>query len=135
MGLIFQNPEDQLFEETVSKDIAFGLKKMGVPDTEIEKRVLEAAEITGLPANVLERSPFELSGGQKRRVAIAGVIAMNPEILVLDEPTQVLILQAAKKYINFIETAKGKEHYNYYCFTYNGGYCKLLRQSGSDEQW
>jgi len=87
VGLIFQNPEDQLFEETVEKDIAFGLKKMGLPDDEIKRRVLEAAEITGLPENILDKSPFELSGGQKRRVAIAGVIAMNPEILVLDEPT------------------------------------------------
>ena len=102
MGLIFQNPEDQLFEETVSKDIAFGLKKMGVPDTEIEKRVLEAAEITGLPANVLERSPFELSGGQKRRVAIAGVIAMNPEILVLDEPTAGLDPAGSKEIYKFL---------------------------------
>lgn len=102
VGLIFQNPEDQLFEETVSKDIAFGLKKMGVPDAETEKRVLEAAEITGLPADVLEKSPFELSGGQKRRVAIAGVIAMNPEILVLDEPTAGLDPAGSREIYKFL---------------------------------
>jgi len=102
VGLIFQNPEDQLFEETVSKDIAFGLKKMGLPDDEIEKRVLEAAEITGLPADVLGRSPFELSGGQKRRVAIAGVIAMNPDILVLDEPTAGLDPAGSREIYKFL---------------------------------
>ena len=87
VGLIFQNPEDQLFEETVEKDIAFGLRKMGLSDSEITERVTDAALTTGLPLDVLDKSPFELSGGQKRRVAIAGVIAMAPEILVLDEPT------------------------------------------------
>jgi energy-coupling factor transport system ATP-binding protein len=87
VGLIFQNPEDQLFEETVEKDIAFGLRKMGLSDSEITERVTDAALTSGLPLDVLDKSPFELSGGQKRRVAIAGVIAMAPEILVLDEPT------------------------------------------------
>lgn len=87
VGLIFQNPEDQLFEETVEKDIRFGLVKMGLSEEEIRARVEEAVAITGLPRDVLDKSPFELSGGQKRRVAIAGVIAMQPEILVLDEPT------------------------------------------------
>lgn len=87
VGLIFQNPEDQLFEETVEQDIRFGLKKLGLSEEEIKARVDEAVTITGLPREVLDKSPFELSGGQKRRVAIAGVIAMQPDILVLDEPT------------------------------------------------
>lgn len=86
VGLVFQYPEYQLFEETVSKDIAFGPKNMGLSEGEIKDRVKYAAEFTGIPSDMLEKSPFELSGGQKRRVAIAGVIAMNPEILVLDEP-------------------------------------------------
>jgi len=87
VGLVFQYPEHQLFEETVYKDIAFGPTNMGLSDKEVEKRVYEAAKIVGLSSNILEKSPFELSGGQKRRVAIAGVLAMKPEILVLDEPT------------------------------------------------
>lgn len=86
VGLVFQYPEYQLFEETVAKDIAFGPKNMGLSESEIKQRVEYAAEFTGIPSDMLEKSPFELSGGQKRRVAIAGVIAMNPEILVLDEP-------------------------------------------------
>ena len=87
VGLVFQYPEYQLFEETVYKDIAFGPKNMGLSDEEIEKRVYEAASFLGLPKNIMDKSPFELSGGQKRRVAIAGVLAMRPEVLILDEPT------------------------------------------------
>jgi energy-coupling factor transport system ATP-binding protein len=88
VGLVFQYPEHQLFEETIYKDIAFGPKNLGLEDDEIEKRVKKAMELVGLDYNSLkDRSPFELSGGQKRRVAIAGVLAMKPEVLVLDEPT------------------------------------------------
>ena len=87
VGLVFQYPEHQLFEETVFADVAFGPKNMGLPKTEVERRVREAVRFAGLDESVLEKSPFALSGGQKRRVAIAGVIAMEPEVLVLDEPT------------------------------------------------
>ena len=87
VGLVFQYPEYQLFEETVYKDIAFGPKNMGLPADEIDRRVRDAASIVGLTETQLEVSPFDLSGGQKRRVAIAGVIAMEPEVLILDEPT------------------------------------------------
>ena len=85
-GLVFQYPEYQLFEETCYKDIAFGPKNMGLDEAEIDRRVHEAADFVGLDLALLERSPFELSGGQKRRVAVAGVMAMRPRILVLDEP-------------------------------------------------
>ena len=87
VGLVFQYPEYQLFEETVYKDIAFGPKNMKLPAEEIDRRVREAASFVGLTEQQLEASPFDLSGGQKRRVAIAGVIAMEPEVLILDEPT------------------------------------------------
>ena len=87
VGLVFQYPEYQLFEETVYKDIAFGPKNMGLKEEEIDRRVREAAQLVGLAEKQLEVSPFDLSGGQKRRVAIAGVIAMEPEVLILDEPT------------------------------------------------
>ena len=86
VGLVFQYPEYQLFEETVYKDIAFGPKNMGLSDAEIDKRVREAAGFVGITQRQLQVSPFDLSGGQKRRVAIAGVIAMEPEVLILDEP-------------------------------------------------
>ena len=87
VGLVFQYPEYQLFEETVYKDIAFGPKNMGLKPEEVDRRVREAAGFVGLTEKQLEVSPFDLSGGQKRRVAIAGVIAMEPEVLILDEPT------------------------------------------------
>lgn len=87
VGLVFQYPEYQLFEETVYKDIAFGPKNMGLSAEEVDRRVREAAGFVGLTEQQMEVSPFDLSGGQKRRVAIAGVIAMEPEVLILDEPT------------------------------------------------
>lgn len=87
VGMVFQYPEYQLFEETVAKDIAFGPMNMGKSGAELEKAVNDAARFTGLKDELLEKSPFDLSGGEKRRAAIAGVIAMNPEVLVLDEPT------------------------------------------------
>ena len=87
VGLCFQYPEQQLFESTVYKDIAFGPKNMGLSDDEINKRVMEAIKFVRLSEDYLQKSPFELSGGEKRRVAIAGVISMKPQVLILDEPT------------------------------------------------
>lgn len=87
VGLVFQYPEYQLFEETVEKDISFGPKNMGLDENEIHKRVLESLRFVGMDESVLEKSPFEMSGGQKRRVAIAGIMAMHPKVLILDEPT------------------------------------------------
>ncbi len=105
VGLCFQYPEYQLFESTVYKDIAFGPKNMGLSESEIDLRVKEAASFVGLNENYLEKSPFGLSGGEKRRVAIAGVIAMKPKVLILDEPTAGLdpvgknkLLQLIKEY-------------------------------------
>lgn len=104
IGLVFQYPEYQLFEETVAKDIAFGPKNLGVNETETEELVREAMELVGLPyEQYAQRSPFELSGGQKRRAAIAGVLAMKPEVLILDEPTAGLDPQAHKEILDMIE--------------------------------
>ncbi len=87
VGLVFQYPEYQIFEETVFKDISFGPRNMGLSESEIKDRVLETAALVGLGGELLNKSPFELSGGQKRRVAVAGVMAMRPKVLILDEPT------------------------------------------------
>ncbi len=87
IGLVFQYPEYQLFEETAFKDIAYGPRNMGLSDTDVNDRVRYAAKLVGLSDELLEKSPFDLSGGEKRRVAIAGIIAMKPDVLVLDEPT------------------------------------------------
>ena len=104
VGLVFQYPEYQLFEETVYKDIAFGPKNMGLDDSEIDRRVREAASFVGLTEAQLEVSPFDLSGGQKRRVAIAGVIAMEPEVLILDEPTAGLDPNGRAEILSNIDT-------------------------------
>jgi energy-coupling factor transport system ATP-binding protein len=87
VGMVFQYPEHQLFEETVLKDICFGPQNMGLGEAEAKERARQAAQFVGLPDELLEKSPFELSGGEKRRAAIAGVIAMDPDVLILDEPT------------------------------------------------
>ena len=104
VGIVFQYPEYQLFEETVEKDVAFGPKNMGLNDDEIKERVRQSLSLVGLnPDEIGGKSPFELSGGQKRRVAIAGVIAMRPEILVLDEPTAGLDPQGKKDILALVK--------------------------------
>lgn len=104
IGLVFQYPEYQLFEETVHKDVAFGPTNLGLSKEEVDERVVEAIELVGLDyAEIGDRSPFELSGGQKRRVAIAGVIAMKPEVLILDEPTAGLDPKAHKDVLEMIK--------------------------------
>ena len=109
-GLVFQYPEYQLFEETCYKDIAFGPRNMGLDEPEIDRRVREAARFVGLDEKLLDRSPFELSGGQKRRVAVAGVMAMEPRILVLDEPAAGMNPQETQELTDFI--VEIKNHYN-----------------------
>lgn len=111
VGLVFQYPEHQLFEETVFKDIAFGPKNLGLEDDEIHNRVKDAMELVGLSFDELkDRSPFELSGGQKRRVAIAGVIAMKPKILILDEPTAGLDPRGRDEILQEIQKLYEKEN-------------------------
>ena len=108
VGLCFQYPEYQLFEETCAKDIAFGPKNMGLPENEIKNRVLEAAGLAGLKKELLDSSPFELSGGQKRRCAIAGVMSMRPEVLILDEPTAGLDPQGRDSLLDMITAYREK---------------------------
>ena len=102
VGMVFQYPEYQLFEETVYRDIAFGPTNMGLTGDELDKRVRESARFTGLKNKLLYKSPFDLSGGEKRRAAIAGVIAMDPDVLILDEPTAGLDPQGRDKLLNQI---------------------------------
>lgn len=102
VGLVFQYPEYQLFEETCYKDIAFGPRNMGLSEDEIDRRVKETAKLVGIDEKILSKSPFELSGGQKRRVAIAGVMAMEPKILILDEPASGLDPKGRDKILGLI---------------------------------
>jgi len=103
VGLVFQYPEYQLFEESVYKDIAFGPKNLGMSDEDVEKRVKQVCEMLEISQDLLEKSPFELSGGQKRRVAIAGILAMDPECLILDEPTAGLDMKGRKRIFGIIQ--------------------------------
>ncbi|MGM9952676.1 MAG: energy-coupling factor transporter ATPase [Intestinibaculum porci] len=109
-GLVFQFPEYQLFEETIAKDITFGPRNFGVSEEECEKIARETLKRVGLDESYLERSPFELSGGQKRRVAIAGILAMDPEILVLDEPTAGLDPAGAKEMLDLFKSFQQAGH-------------------------
>lgn len=109
VGLVFQYPEYQLFEETVRRDIAFGPTNMGLSEEEIARRVEEAAEFCGLSDEILEKSPFDISGGQKRRVAIAGIMAMRPEVLVLDEPAAGLDPQGREEILGGIREYQRKK--------------------------
>lgn len=104
VGVVFQYPEHQLFDETVAKDIAFGPKNFGVSDTEIAERIRDIIPAVGIDESLLDRSPFDLSGGQMRRVAIAGVLAIKPEILVLDEPTAGLDPRGQKEIMDMFYT-------------------------------
>ncbi|MCI8525885.1 MAG: energy-coupling factor transporter ATPase [Oscillospiraceae bacterium] len=110
VGLVFQYPEYQLFEETVFRDIAFGPKNMGLDEAEVRRRVLRAAGFVGLGEAELEKSPFDLSGGQKRRAAIAGVIAMEPDVLILDEPTAGLDPQGRDSVLQNIRDYQQAQH-------------------------
>ena len=122
VGLVFQYPEYQLFEETVAKDVAFGPKNLDLPDEEIDKRVKESLELVGLDYDsIKDRSPFELSGGQKRRVAIAGIVAMQPEVLILDEPTAGLDPGAHADIIRMIKDIREKENVTVIFVSHNMG--------------
>ena len=122
VGLVFQYPEYQLFEETVAKDVAFGPKQVGISGEELDRVVEESIRLTGLDyEEVKERSPFELSGGQKRRVAIAGVLAMKPEILILDEPTAGLDPSAHRDVLELIRRIHRQERMTILLVSHNMG--------------
>lgn len=122
VGLVFQYPEYQLFEETVAKDVAFGPKQVGMTGEELDRVVEESIRLTGLDyEEVKERSPFELSGGQKRRVAIAGVLAMKPEILILDEPTAGLDPSAHRDVLALVRRIHRKERMTILLVSHNMG--------------
>lgn len=122
VGLVFQYPEYQLFEETVAKDVAFGPKQVGITGEKLDRVVEESIRLTGLDyEEVKERSPFELSGGQKRRVAIAGVLAMKPEILILDEPTAGLDPSAHRDVLELIRRIHRKERMTILLVSHNMG--------------
>ncbi|MBQ9154323.1 MAG: energy-coupling factor transporter ATPase [Solobacterium sp.] len=108
VGLVFQFPEYQLFEETILKDVAFGPKNFGASEEEANQKAMEALKLVGIPAEYAERSPLELSGGQKRRVAIAGILAMDPAVLVLDEPTAGLDPQGTRDMMNLFKNLNQK---------------------------
>ena len=110
VGLVFQFPEYQLFEETILKDVCFGPKNFGMSEEEAEKKAKEVIEIVGLDESYLHRSPFDLSGGQKRRVAIAGILAADPDVLVLDEPTAGLDPQGALEMMQLFQTLNKKHN-------------------------
>ncbi|MFS0749568.1 energy-coupling factor ABC transporter ATP-binding protein [Oceanobacillus sp. 1P07AA] len=119
VGVVFQYPEHQLFEETVQKDIAFGPQNFGVNEQEIKERIASIMPSVGLSDSVLERSPFDLSGGQKRRVAIAGVLAMKPEVLVLDEPTAGLDPRGQKEMMNMFDSIHHNQNLTTVFVTHN----------------
>ena len=121
VGLVFQYPEYQLFEETVYRDIAFGPTNMGLTGSELDRRVHDAARFAGLDEGLLQKSPFALSGGQKRRVAIAGVIAMEPEVLILDEPTAGLDPAGRESILQNIRDYQGAECDGHYGQPLDGG--------------
>ena len=135
VGLLFQYPEHQLFEETVFQDIAFGPRRMGLEMEEIERRVLAAARIVGLSDDELDRSPFELSGGQKRRTAIAGVLAMKPEILVLDEPAAGLDPAGRDEILGYAARLRGMGVTVILVSPQHGRYRPTLRPGACAQQW
>lgn len=133
VGLVFQYPEYQLFEETVYRDIAFGPKNMGLSEEEVDKRVRQAAAFVNVTEEMMNKSPFELSGGQKRRVAIAGVLAMNPKVLILDEPTAGLDPKGRDRFRTDSGVSAGSEKYRSDCFPQHGGRSQICKKGSGHE--